>query len=54
MNEMDLAADRAKTELPEDLTEWTAADLARWFAENYRTAGHKRLGRIVVKLAKAA
>lgn len=26
--------------------------MAKWFKENFMTAGHKRLGRIVVKLAK--
>lgn len=51
MNDFDIAADAAREELPTDLSEMTAEELAAWFAKWYRTAGHKRLGRMLVKLA---
>jgi hypothetical protein len=57
MNDFDIAARKAEAELPDDLAEMTSVEVAEWFADNYRTAGHKRLGRILVaraKLAKAA
>lgn len=49
MSEMDAAADRALNELPEDLSEWSAEDLARWIKEHYREAGYKRLCRPLLR-----
>lgn len=51
MNEFDVAAEKARAELPASLAEISAEELASWFKRWYRTAGHKRLGRLVVKLA---
>jgi hypothetical protein len=56
MNDFDIAADAARKELDEILTaenasELLASELVTWFAKWYRTAGHKRLGRMLVKLA---
>ena len=56
-NMYDLAADSAEKELLNILdglgdTEMTGAmAVIRWQEKNYGTAGHKRLGRILVKLA---
>jgi hypothetical protein len=49
---MDDAADAAIEELVEHLNEWTAMDVAKWWANWYMKAGHKRLGRRLVELAK--
>ena len=54
MNDFDTAAREAEKELPDDLSEWTAEAVAHWFADNYRTAGHKRLGRMMVARSKLA
>lgn len=54
MNDFDIAAREAEKELPDDLNDWTAVKVAYWFEEHFRTAGHKRLGRIMVKRAKLA
>lgn len=45
MDKMAEAAGQADQEL--DLT-WTAAQVAAWWTKWYKTAGHKRLGRILV------
>jgi len=42
---MDVAAEQAEEEFP---AEGSVQDLARWWAKWYKTAGHKRLGRILV------
>ena len=53
-NAMEAAAIAAKSQLDAGYPTWSAQDLARWFAENYLKAGHKRLGRMVVdKVAHA-
>ncbi len=58
MNDFDRAAANAETDLDTmEMEDLTALDIAGWFARWYKTAGHKRLGRIMVKrasLAKAA
>lgn len=46
--EMDAAADIAETELG-DGHDYTMADLAIWWNRWYLDAGHKRLGRIILK-----
>ncbi len=54
MNDFDIAARKAEAELPDDLSEMTSVEVAHWFAAHFRTAGHKRLGRIMVKRSKLA
>ena len=49
--EMDLAAQAAAEELG-DGQDYTVADLASWWKKWYLRAGHKRLGRILLKYAK--
>jgi hypothetical protein len=36
----------------EHLAGWKAIDVAKWWAAWYLKAGHKRLGRLLVELAK--
>jgi hypothetical protein len=52
MKEMDDAASTAKKELLEHLDRWSAKAVASWWAVWYLKAGHKRLGRILVDLAR--
>jgi hypothetical protein len=52
MREMDDAAAQAKTELLAHLDEWRARDVAKWWGNWYLKAGHKRLGRLLVQVAK--
>jgi hypothetical protein len=54
-NDMDLAADEALITLDEILASATpsAEKVMGWWKANYMTAGHKRLGRILVIKAKA-
>lgn len=55
MNDFDTAAKNAEADLDTmELEDLTGLQVATWFAENYMTAGHKRLGRILVKRAKLA
>jgi len=54
MNSFDIAAREAEKELPDDLADWTAEKVAHWFDDHFRTAGHKRLGRIMVARSKLA
>jgi hypothetical protein len=54
MNDFDIAARAAEKELPDNLNEMTAEEVAHWFAEHFMTAGHKRLGRILVARSKLA
>jgi len=51
MKEMDAAADVADKEL-KAMAQIISIPVARWFAEHYRKAGHKRLGRVLVQFAK--
>jgi len=50
--EMDRAAEEAKIELMANVDHWSARALASWWAKWYLKAGHKRLGRFLVELAK--
>ncbi len=50
--EMDRAAAAAKDELEANLDQWSARDLIAWWAGRYMSAGHKRLGRVLVALSK--
>lgn len=50
LNDFDTAAAEAKTELLAN-PNWTAKEIAAWWKRWYMTAGHKRLGRVLVKLA---
>jgi hypothetical protein len=50
--EMDAEAIRARTELEQNLDTWRARDLAIWWNRWYLKAGHKRLGRTLVDIAK--
>jgi hypothetical protein len=54
-NAMDEAADKAALVLDEILASATpsAEKVMGWWKANYMTAGHKRLGRILVIKAKA-
>lgn len=51
MNDFDAAAEAARMELPEDPKTLSVEELATWWKKHYRTAGHKRLGRMLIKLA---
>ena len=50
VKEMDLAADEARKELTKHIKGWSALELAAWWKNWYRKAGHKRLGRMLVDL----
>jgi hypothetical protein len=50
--EMDAEAIRARQELEKHLDKWGARDLAIWWNRWYLKAGHKRLGRTLVDIAK--
>lgn len=47
---MDVAALQAEVEFPHT---GSAQDVVAWWTKNFLTAGHKRLGRIVVKIGKS-
>jgi hypothetical protein len=49
--EMDTAAEEAEKDLA-TLDQAAVETIAAWWAKWYMKAGHKRLGRIMVKLAK--
>ena len=51
--EMDEAAKVAEKEFREDImNEGTADDMLLWWKKHFSKAGHRRLGRLAVKLAK--
>lgn len=50
MKQMDEAAEAAKKELK---ATWTAKQVAEWWKKWFMKAGHKRLGRILVAMAKS-
>jgi hypothetical protein len=52
MAKMDEAAAEARTKLEKNIGSWSALDVAAWWKESYMSAGHKRLGRILVDLAR--
>ena len=49
---MDAAATEAHNELMEHVDNWSALELIGWWSRWYMKAGHKRLGRVLVSLAK--
>ena len=49
---MDEAAVRAKVELDAGYEKWSAVDLVKWWTTYFGTAGHKRLGRLLVEKGK--
>lgn len=51
--EMDSAAKEAETELLKDDELWSIGEFAEWWSRWYIKAGHKRLGRILVRITKA-
>ncbi len=52
MKGMDDAAKEAQAELLKGFKNWSCADTSHWWRRWYLKAGHKRLGRIMVGLAK--
>jgi hypothetical protein len=58
--EMDLEAERADTDLRSNIlcsvtnptSAGTALDVCAWFERWYHTAGYRRLGRLITKIAK--
>ncbi len=54
VNQMDKAAEQAREELMKNFERWSARDLTAWWSTWYMRAGHKRLGRILVEIARAA
>ena len=52
MKQMDEAAAQAKAELLQNAAAWGVGDVAAWWARWYLKAGHKRLGRELVALAR--
>ncbi len=51
-SQMDEAADQAEAEISKNFTTWTGKEIAKWWEKHFTKAGHKRLGRIILKLAK--
>jgi hypothetical protein len=52
VKQMDEAAREAEGELQGKLTQWSAMDLINWWGRWYLKAGHKRLGRALVRIGK--
>jgi hypothetical protein len=52
LREMDRAAEAAHEELIRNLDSWNARDVAMWWSRWFMRAGHKRLGRGLVDIAK--
>jgi hypothetical protein len=52
LKQMDDAAVLAGEELKKHIDQWSAKDLINWWSLWYLKAGHKRLGRLLVKLGK--
>ena len=50
--QMDIAAEAALEELKATLPQTIYIPVARWFKNHYMKAGHKRLGRGLVAIAK--
>jgi hypothetical protein len=46
--EMDAARDRARPALEAARETWTVQDLAEWWGTWHQTAGHRRLGRLLM------
>ena len=49
---MDAAAQDAEADLSGKLDQWSAMDLIDWWGRWYLKAGHKRLGRVFVRIGK--
>ncbi|OGR94527.1 MAG: hypothetical protein A2902_04215 [Elusimicrobia bacterium RIFCSPLOWO2_01_FULL_64_13] len=49
---MDDAAAQAEAELRKNFKTWSAENIAAWWSVWYLKAGHKRLGRILVRLGR--
>jgi hypothetical protein len=49
--EMDIAADAAREEIKQ-CPHWTVKQVAAWWAKWFNKCGHKRLGRILLKIDK--
>jgi hypothetical protein len=54
LKEMDAEALRARKELEQNLDLWSARAVAQWWTRWYLKAGHKRLGRALVDMAREA
>ena len=52
IEDMDNATKEAEAELAKTVSGEAVAQVAEWFAKWYLKAGHKRLGRLLVKIAK--
>ena len=52
VEDMDKAAKDAEKDLTETLSGESVTGVAEWFAKWYLKAGHKRLGRLLVTIAK--
>ena len=52
LKQMDEEASQANEELKQNIDQWSAKDLVKWWSIWYLKAGHKRLGRLLVKLGK--
>lgn len=52
--EMDEAAKEAKADLGNCTSEKSVSEVAAWWKKWYMKAGHKRLGRLLVTIAKTA
>ena len=50
--DMDKATTEAYNELMEHVDDWSALELTQWWLRWYMKADHKRLGRVLVALAK--
>jgi len=50
--QMDAEAVHARGELEQNLDSWDARAVAAWWSRWYLKAGHKRLGRALVEIAK--
>jgi len=50
--DMDAAAVEAEKDLRENFPEETINQVAAWWKKHFADAGHKRLGRLLVRIAK--
>ena len=50
--QMDDAARDAESELNGKIDQWSAMDLVDWWGRCYLKAGHKRLGRVLLRIGK--
>jgi len=52
LKKMDAAGEEAEADLTGKLDQWSAKDLIDWRGRWYLKAGHKRLGRLLVRIGK--